>query len=126
MSVTPLILLYLVLGWIAARLAKKKHRNPTGWFFAGVFFGIIAILVLFFLRPLKKAGEEQEIVVEAEEPLAMISNKLWYYLDKEEKRHGPMSESLLRGSIDEAVFVWNEDMADWKPAKEIFVPTSSP
>lgn len=45
-------LLYICLGMLTAYLATKKNRNPIGWFLAGMFFGIFAVIFLLILPPL--------------------------------------------------------------------------
>lgn len=47
----------VVLIWILAAvgagfLARNKNRNVAGWVIASLFFGIFALIVLAFLKPL--------------------------------------------------------------------------
>ena len=39
------VLIHLACGFICARIAEKKNRSATGGFFAGLFFGVIGIIV---------------------------------------------------------------------------------
>ena len=110
------------------------------WFIIGVFLGLIALLVLYILpskslevAPVMAATpapeSKPEIALSGEPKIAqsspsIVPQKLWYYLDNEDKRFGPMSFDRLKqawneDSIDTDTYVWNEDMAGWKPLEEL-------
>jgi len=41
-----ILAVWLVCGILCAVLAGSKGRSRVGWFFAGIFFGLIALAVL--------------------------------------------------------------------------------
>ena len=116
-----ILTLWCVLGAICAHFAKKRGRNPQGWFFIGLFLGLLGLGLLFIL-PKKK------IETAITPPPAPIKNPfgsaLWYYLDDEHARFGPMSLDGLKSAwtdkkIKPHSFVWNEAMENWKPLSEV-------
>ncbi|WP_201456323.1 DUF4339 domain-containing protein [Chlamydia sp. 17-3921] len=121
-SILPIsfFLFYLVLGCLSAYIAIKKNRNPIGWFFAGMLFGIIGIVLLLILPNLSKnnsqnhktptTGGNLNILEEIQnsETLekkssdssdltqAPIDTEKWFYLSKDKQNIGPLSlENLL-------------------------------
>jgi predicted PurR-regulated permease PerM len=132
------LFLGIVFAFICAYVAKKKFRNPSLWFLAGLLFSIFALIILLIL-PIKEERIEQdpELMpnlkelqelesVEAkpnENSTENYSNKLWYYLDDSNQQCGPMTmkgimNQLKDGKINSDTFVWNEELKDWKPLKE--------
>jgi|SRR5579863_1669033 GYF domain 2 len=114
--------LSLVFGWGCAHLAARRGRDPRPWFFAGAFFGILAFAILFILpiRLRASAARPSNVVTLS----SLHENKLWYYLDAGKKQYGPMSFHALssawkEGSVREQTFVWNEEMENWRPFKEV-------
>jgi hypothetical protein len=128
------ILLSLVLAWGCSHFAKKRGRNPTNWFIAGLFFGIFALIVLF-LMPIRKP--EAQVSPEAQlalPPLTILQpdhiGKLWYFIDEEKKQLGPMSFDALskawtEGKVREKTFVWNESMENWRQFQDVIKPAQS-
>ncbi|WP_194846831.1 DUF4339 domain-containing protein [Candidatus Neptunochlamydia vexilliferae] len=111
---------WLLFGWICYRIALKRGRTPTTWFFLGVALGFIAVVILYLLpsKVVEKAPPPQVVAP----PLQ--SQKLWYYLDGEDKRYGPMSFYALQKAWDDdlitaATYVWNEEMENWKRLEEL-------
>jgi len=142
------ILFWLLLGGICSRIAKKRNRNPLGWFFIGMLLGVIGLIILYVLpakneesleeaSPVPAAMQSQENLTfstETEETLApsemnqvispSFEKKLWYYLDRENKQYGPMSFDNLKrvwkeDQITGTTYVWNEEMPDWKPIADL-------
>jgi hypothetical protein len=51
-------------AWLNHYLATQRGRNPLGWAIGGVFFGLLATLLLLILG--KTAEKELEVIVEAQ------------------------------------------------------------
>ena len=83
----------------------------------------------------KKAAEPANQSVTGEIPFLPViapelqhltkEHKMWYYLDEENKRFGPMSFHALHGAWQEGAvtrttYVWNEDFDGWKFFGELF------
>lgn len=129
----------ILFGSICFYLSKKRGRNPTAWFAIGLLCGVIGLLLLYLL-PTKKPSPtlattpptrmaEPEITLAPQgttPPTASppTPQKLWYYLDENNKRFGPMSFDALKRAWEEDLFdqdnyVWNEEMSDWKTVGEL-------
>jgi hypothetical protein len=54
------LLIYLAFGGVAAAIASSKGRSPLGWFFIGVLFSCIAIIILLCLPNLKEIKAKEE------------------------------------------------------------------
>ena len=118
-----MILSSLLIAWGCSHLAKKRGRNPINWFIAGLFFGILAPIVLFLLPPPKKqAALPQQDPLVPQSPLTILQpdhiGKLWYFIDEEKQQLGPMSFDALGkawqdGKVREKTYVWNEAMENW-------------
>lgn len=118
-----------LIGALSAYLAIRQGRNPYLWFFIGIFFGLLGILVMCFApgkqkpkqTPLPQAPLVEEIIIGP-------SDKFWYYLDEAHEQKGPMSFSALnktwkQGTITAQTLVWNEDFSDWTPLKDCIQTT---
>ncbi len=124
------ILFSLLLAWGCSRYAARKGRNPAMWFCAGAFFGIFALIALFII-PIKKPGRKQARIpalAPTAPPLTTLSpehaEKMWYYLNEQKERFGPMSLNALskawhEGLVKEQTFVWNEAMENWLHFKSV-------
>ena len=122
---------FLLMGFITAYFAYKSKKNYYIWFVAGTLYGIFAILFLLFLnyRDYRKNKKKKTLTknVKKEEKqlnleISLKDSKLWYYLDKENKKFGPHSltrlERLLQEKyITENTYVWNQDLKNWKLLK---------
>jgi len=121
-NLTPLGTLFVLICWTliglaTAYLAKKRGRNPYAWFFIGYF---LALLGLFLVLILPKVKEKKE----PSKTPPVITDTLWYYLDKDHKQHGPVSQIWLDKEIaerrlDENTYVWNENLKDWEKVKDL-------
>jgi len=143
---------WLLMGGICAYQAKQRGRNALAWFGIGLLFGILGLILLFLLKPLRAAhGGRPKIVISkiessvpfgkeaepatGEAPLQPVispelqhltkEHKIWYYLDAENMRFGPMSFYALHGAWQEGkvtrtTYVWNEDFEGWKLFGDLF------
>ncbi|MFT3808147.1 RDD family protein [Arenimonas sp.] len=53
-----------------------------------------------------------------------MSQALWYYVDRQEQRHGPMAAQVIRdayrrGQLDDETLVWREGMGEWQALKRV-------
>ncbi len=118
MQIFFIILSAALFGLLCSGMAQRKNRNPIIWFFVGFSFGIFAVTLLLFLKPVRL-----ETVQIVKKPL--ISHKddnFWYYIDLQKKQIGPMSlQALLnnyfKGLISESTYVWNDTMTNWQKLK---------
>lgn len=131
------ILICAVIGLICFVWAPKRGRSPYNWFFIGLFFGILGLLALFLLPPLKRRRiptpqmkAADALAIPSINPLRLETidpsheSKMWYYLDQENQQFGPMSiDGLSRawheGKVTQATYVWNEVMENWKRLEEV-------
>lgn len=111
----------LLTGAACAHYAKAQGRNPWRWFWVGFLFGVFGLLAIFFWPKTKKEPPAPAAPTAAPPalPPPAHADKLWYYLDEENQRHGPMSYTALRAAlhekkISEESYVWNEALDDWK------------
>ncbi len=113
----------------SSKIAYKKNRDTETWFWLGLYFGIIALIIIYFLKPLKIIKKTKNISINSlNNKFAVLKadNNYWYYLDNEKKQIGPMSlsklyDSYLKGIVSSYTYVWNDTMDNWK--KLIDVPT---
>ncbi|MBQ8498566.1 DUF4339 domain-containing protein [Chlamydia sp.] len=105
-------LLYICLGMLTAYLATKKNRNSIGWFLAGMFFGIFAVIFILILPPLPSSNQDHDSTelkdsedfflqntLEDSEIIAIpdtisqvtIDTEKWFYLSKDRTNVGPIS-----------------------------------
>lgn len=120
------VIILLVLGALNAYFAKRRGRDPIAWFFIGMLFGVLGILTIFILPPLKQAEEtETKSVITVSSPQARSNiSKDWFYLDATENQQGPYSWDVFQKSWNEGKFsansyVWSEGMPEWKKVDEI-------
>ncbi len=127
----------ILTGALTSYIAYKRDRNPTLWFFVGLLFGWIGLLVIFFLpsqediakyrqkivdneRARQKRNKEQkEAQITLEIKIPAFADKEWYYLDKSFTQQGPVSFLLIQGSYDKReivgeTYVWYTGMAEWQ------------
>lgn len=121
----------LIQGYCCYRIAEQqKGRDP--WFGAalGVCFGIFGILALLLFPP-KRQRKQTKQAPRKKASLLGPQDKLWYYLENNDTRVGPISflalnEAWNQGRIKRSTYVWNEELTDWKLLKEFLKTTSSP
>ena len=122
---SPLLTLVsgLFTGLVAGYIANRRKKNIYLWFGIGFFFGLLGLFALFFIRQKRKPSPlKEEIILPPD--LKGPKDKLWYYVDKTRKAEGPFSHSYLNslwkeGKIDQATYVWNEEMKDWAELKSL-------
>lgn len=112
-----ILLVSIIFGIICSRIAQKKSRNKHVWFINGILFGIIGVLIIFFLKPVK-------IIQENVKKIEIKDDNFWYFINGEEKQIGPISLNKLfdhfqNGNISENTMVWNDTLTDWKKLKDI-------
>lgn len=115
---------WLIFGATSAYMAKTRGKNPYLWFVLGMFFGVFGILFLFFGPKAKKTGDAATIDITPQfDP--SHSEKLWYYLEQDNRQNGPMSfDALVRalrdGKVSDKTLVWNETLENWQPFADFF------
>lgn len=135
LALAVLIVIGLICGYTAKTYKNRSHKT---WFFLGLFFGLLALIVLLAL-PKKELKEvttpsfaktplKTNDYIATETPpktkaLPMISLS-WYYLTTEQEQQGPMSFKKLKNAfldekINESNYVWNESLEDWKTLTEL-------
>ncbi len=129
----------LIWGTACMFFAKKKGRDPRGWFILGLLFSFFAFVALLLVPSQKamqlaadaKAVKEKEL--EAEQlKLQEISNPMattlekreWYYLNNDHTQVGPIDLDALKkeksgGKIHTKTYLWSEGMLDWKVLEEL-------
>ncbi|MFA6118548.1 MAG: DUF4339 domain-containing protein [Parachlamydiales bacterium] len=113
-----ILLFWLFFGITCSRIAQKKNRNRTTWFYLGVLLGIIGVIIIFFMRPIriiKKAKEAKPVITDT---------NFWYFLNEDKKQVGPISLNKLiddykNAKIFDETLVWNETMDNWENLKNI-------
>lgn len=122
----------LLFGYGCSQIAQKKGRNTIFWFIIGAFFGLLALILIALLPPLgKKLLNSNSIHAPTPRTLPPLTpifpsheGKLWYYLDLTKQQFGPMSLDRLsrewhEKKIEDATLVWNEELTDWKPLRDV-------
>ncbi|MBN2479699.1 MAG: DUF4339 domain-containing protein [Parachlamydiales bacterium] len=124
-----LMISWICFGLFCSNIAKSKNRSRLTWFFLGVFFGLVALLIIIFLKPLPLL--EDEIIIQQARPNEPIFDttkdfNFWYYLDNDKTQVGPISfdalyRKYLSKIISESTYVWNDTMKNWQKIKEISI-----
>ena len=52
---TTIVVIWILSGILCSFIASQKNRNALGWFLAGIFFGIFAIIGIIAVPSLKDA-----------------------------------------------------------------------
>jgi len=115
MNLFLIILITLLWGYLAAKLAKTKNRDPIRWFVIGILFGVFSLLALFFL-PEKRKEEKIQNFFTKPGP--------WYYIDNSNETIGPISlqqmNTLFQSQeICPDTYVWQSGMKTWKRLREL-------
>ena len=127
-----LIFISFIYARIGSHLSQKRGRNIRTGFWIGFFFGLIGLLILFLL-PVKEKQEKNILLTNTskkENTNHFFSNplyldKLWYYLDNQKQKEGPMSLNKLKkeweeGKIFPSTYLWSEGMEKWEKLKNLF------
>lgn len=128
-SFLQIFFLCFILGLGTASLAKVRGRNQTIWFFLGMCFGLVGMLVLYLLpshKPLKEPAVAVAAPVAAEPSTVVIAEPPaeWFFVDKARQQQGPVQLSHLKSkmadkTIDSLTYVWRAGMDNWKKIKDI-------
>ncbi|HEV8052233.1 MAG TPA: DUF4339 domain-containing protein [Parachlamydiaceae bacterium] len=138
------MILWMLMGVATAYLANNRGRDPYIWFALGIFLGLLAMLALILLPPVKSDEEQaideknKEIIdrrekqVEEEEKIEnapdllpqSVETKEWFYMDKSHQQQGPASFFLINelwesGDINVETLVWTEGMSDWNKIVDV-------
>lgn len=127
MSVFLYICIVALIGAISYKMAKHKGRDPILWFWLGTLFGVIALIVLYFL---KDPRVQKTSPVLEKNPLPQDQGEkkdwigVWYILDQARAPIGPFSYDDIRsmfkeGSLTASSYLWNEEWPDWKLASDV-------
>jgi len=60
MNTGVLLIIGLIVGAICAAIASSKGRSGVGWFFAGFFFGLIAIIIVAVIPNLREEERRRQ------------------------------------------------------------------
>lgn len=125
------IALWLMVAAATAYFANQRGRDPVVWFMLAMLLGWLALLILFFLAPVKEDEQPQEAeyaLLDAKNDILPFSHDYlildWYYYDRHQDRNGPVPFETLKtlwkdGSIDDETYVWSEGMEEWKKIADI-------
>jgi hypothetical protein len=126
------VALLFAMGGISAYFANQRGRDPRIWFMVGALFGLLGLLLLFILPSLKKdTPEEVNAALQASQEFQAIQSiekeylsKEWFYLDQDEKHHGPLSFKALKDlwgktEISASSLVWSEGMKEWQSVSNL-------
>lgn len=130
------IVLWLMIGSATAYFAHQRGRDPWIWFMIGMLLGLLGLLLLFILSPVKEEGkpagtlsEDSEIAMMELDPEPHTAKELpsyeeWYYYDRNKVRQGPVQFETLKqlwssGEIHEETFLWKEGLENWKKIESL-------
>lgn len=129
------LIIVILFGAITAYYAERRGRNPWGWFIMGFLFGILGLLALFILPNKNSESKQSSEKLNGEDFAPPISpnvpksqenysEKLWYYIDQEQKQEGPFQFEVLKSlwkdnKLSSSVYVWSAGMSDWKQIYEL-------
>lgn len=123
MEIIIVIVSWVLFGGVTSFFASQRGRDPFGWFLIGLLLGVLGLLVLFLLPPLK--AEEEEPEAEAQKKIPENESETspylahdWFYLDSQKKQVGPCSFLTLRRDwhlqkLTQDNYVWTEGMEGW-------------
>lgn len=120
----PLLLVAsFLIGIASGYYARRRGQNPLLWFAIGFFFGLLGVLVCFFLSGRKKK-EAPEPKPAPQPYIEGPTDRYWYFLDAERQQKGPMSLDALsrawkEGEVAPTTYVWHEALDNWKPLNEL-------
>lgn len=129
-----LFIMLLAVGMLCSHLAKRRGRNPRAWFLLGFLFGLIGLVILWLLPPIrpKLRIPQPSSTPGPTTPLLEIrdpthTDKLWYYLDDTHTQQGPMSIHALsqawkEGKVKTKTYVWNENLTNWESLDQVLKP----
>lgn len=122
------LMLGVVAGLIGAYYARERGRRPEVWFFVGLLFGLLGLLVLFLLPRFDEEGGQQEQLAGVEQtPVSEVPDPRfqdWFFLDDRRCQQGPVPFRQLIGAwrdrvIHQESYVWTEGMPTWEPIRQL-------
>lgn len=132
MQIVLSIILWILFGCATAYFAQQRGRDPTIWFFIGMFLGLIGLLLLFILPSYSEKESILEIqvtpnsvtTVPEETDLKNDNTQEWYYLDPQRTQIGPVTFNALKekweqGNVTKGTLLWCEGMKNWTTAGEL-------
>lgn len=134
-----IFLVSIVFAFICGYYSEKKGRSSIAWFILGFLFTFYALIVLFFLSPIKKDDAQFTMTVLPPDPALKDEldlqplpsferykeeNQLWYYLNDNHEQIGPVSMIALRdlwnrGLLEINNYVWSEGMENWEKIENL-------
>jgi glucan phosphoethanolaminetransferase (alkaline phosphatase superfamily) len=123
-----IFLFWLFFGTLCSFLAKKKQKNPTIWFFIGLFLGIMGVALIFVISWIEKKKKKFLLKTATFSPQVSDHkeywNSFWYYIDLSNQQSGPiefitLTEVWKKQKLNEESYVWKEGMEEWKKIREI-------
>lgn len=118
------------MGVFAGYSAHRRGQNPYFWFLIGFLFGCLGLLAFFFFDRQKQMSRKKAPMAPKPEPkIVGPRDKFWYYVDEKREQNGPMSLDALQkswkeGKVKKSTLVWNEELPEWKPLKDLLHTTS--
>lgn len=128
----------LLFGKLCSSIAKKNGKNSLLWFQLGFFFGIFALLFLFYLShrdKLKASPEgvaletsnstmETKALTCSLRPKTTLEEREWFYFDTKSQKEHKLSFKELKDLIqnkvvEESSFLWSEGMDQWMRLKDL-------
>ena len=125
MQLFNIILFWVFFGFLASFIAKRKNRNPLGWFFIGFFFSLLGVLLVAILPNGRKRSLSPKKPLASTLPKRSESwMKMWYYLDRTHAQQGPLEfpdliKEWKEKGISETSYIWGEGMQEWKKLSEM-------
>ncbi len=126
---TIALILTLVIGFLisyySAKYAQRKGRDPYLWFALVIFFGLLALFILFLLPPVKKEEPPAEVVPPSPPSWeSTLTLQQWHCITTLGDQQGPLPFAALKklwteGKIDARSFVWSEKLVTWRRVEEI-------
>lgn len=133
------LLFWTTIGCLTAYLAKQRGRNPVIWFFIGLFFSLLGLLLLLLLPSKATEAKQEDIKVPDikaahNESAAFSDDSMyagpsmprisrdstldWYYIDNSSKVIGPLKlselrKALLENKMDQKTYIWCDEFLDW-------------
>lgn len=127
------VVIWVVLGCLAAVCANSRGRSPGAWFLIGSLLGWYGLLLLFILPPISQEEitpkEEKEQAPLPPEPVVEKAITFspageWFFLDAAKTICGPVPPEVLKdkwkeGKILPESWVWSEYTVDWRKISQI-------
>ncbi len=121
----------LSLAGLTGFLAKRRGRDPVGWFLISLIVGVFGLLALFIMSDKSKEQpteleEDEDALLSGKDVFAetTVYVKKWFYLDEEHKQSGPHSFEKIQelwdsNELTPDTYVWTEGMLGWSHISEV-------